>query len=1194
MKSNRETLNDSVLEMALSSSDEALIKQTALKALRSGNFDFALKAIQRGEASIPEMVEDLKIYQAELEVQNEELRHSQLITESAVRRFSNLFASLPIPALMIDELGIVHECNEMAMQRFKLDRKQLRSQYFPRMVKKQDHGRLRKLINDAKDLGQATISNVALESAEATIFIADLYLALLPEQAENESRFVITIIDKTEIIAQQTALESSRQHFMAYFEESPVGMAATNAEMGWIEVNDRLCDLLGYSAAELLNKTWLELTHPDDVNADIENFNRVLSRETNHYSMDKRFIRKDGTFLEAHIAVNCLRKHDGSIDYLVSIVEDISTQNKALRTLEIRDLELKKQAIQLRERIKELQAIYAISRASQHTEDLETFISELLRLIPSGMLYPEDVIVSVSVFGKTSMSSTEKAFLSKLRSEIFVDGTLIGELLIGYCKPHDDIHIEPFFTEEQSFVNGIADMIGRFLSRIRSEADRMLTIKRNSALLALTTEAPAMDDQTLLQTALEQAESLTNSHIAYVHFVNDDQESISLGAWSANTLLNCAADHNNHYPISKAGVWADAFRQRKPVVHNDYEAQPQNKGLPEGHTQLLRHMSVPVIVGDKVVMIVGVGNKSEAYDAGDITVLEMLANNTWALLERNRTQKKLTLDAEVFRHSREAVMVTDKNLNIISVNPAFTLISGYSADEAMGQTPKLLKSGKHEAGFYKQMWADVLNDGHWQGEIWNRRKDGEIYPQWLGISAVRSMMGEVTEYIAVFMDITEHKQTEARIDYLAHHDPLTGLPNRTLLRDRYVQSVAFAQREGTMVAVLYLDLDHFKNINDSLGHPVGDKLLVEVATRISNCVRDTDTVSRLGGDEFVLLLNDIQSSENVAEIATKILASVATPFFIDNKVLNISCSVGVCIYPDDGKDFDLLLQQADISLYQAKGNGRNSYHFFTDEMNRTVARRLNLESELRKALSCEQIYLEYQPQFDIKTGNIIGAEALLRWQHPELGIIPPSEFIPVAEENGFIIELGHYVMLQACHQAKKWVDNGHDLRIAVNVSYAQFVRNNLHQLVIDTLRDSALPSRHLELELTESILVADSAMVLTVVQALKDIGVLFSIDDFGTGYSSLSYLKRFAVGKLKIDQSFVRDVPGDPEDEVIVSAIISLAHSLQLECIAEGVETVEQAEFLQKMGCDQIQGYLLGKPMSPEKLDELLVKQIAQ
>jgi diguanylate cyclase (GGDEF)-like protein/PAS domain S-box-containing protein len=1179
---------------ALSDIDAEAIKQTALKALRNGDFDFALKAIQRGDASIPEMVEDLKVYQAELEVQNEELRQSQLITENAVQRFRSLFASLPNPALVVDSLGVVHECNDMAIQRFRLDRKQLRSHYFPRMVKKQDHGRLHKLINEAKDLGQAMIGGVALESVEADVFIADLYVALLPAQADSDPRFVVTIVDQTERIAQGKALEASYQHFMAYFEASPVGMAAISVEKDWIEVNQKLCHLLGYSEVELRNETWLAITDPADIQTELENFNRVIAGEVDGYSMDKRFIRRDHTFLDVHTEVNCLRKNDGSIDYFVAIVVDTSIQKTALRVIEQQDSELKKQSLDLRERIKELKAIYAISNLSQDSIDLEVFITELLQIIPSGMQFPEDVITSISLFGKTTVNPPENFFLSKLNSEVIVDGVAIGELSVGYFKSHNENNVSVFYPEEQSFVDGVANIIARFLNRIRFEADQALTIHRNAALLALTTDASKMDDQHLLQTALEYAESLTSSHIAYVHFVNVDQESISLGTWSNNTMLTCAANHENHYPISKAGIWADCFRSRRSVVHNDYQAQVNKQGLPQGHTQLLRHMSVPVIADDKVVMILGVGNKVDAYNEGDITLLEMLANNTWALLERNRTLKKLSLDAEVFRNSREALMVTDKNLKIISVNPAFTLISGYEPEEAIGQTPMLLKSGQHNHIFYQKMWKDIHEYGHWQGEVWNRRKSGEIYPQWLGISSVKDKSGDVTEYIGVFMDITEHKETEARVDFLAFHDALTKLPNRALLRDRYEQSVAFAEREGSMVALLYLDLDHFKNVNDSLGHPVGDKLLIETASRLVNCVRDTDTVCRMGGDEFVVLLNDIKSSNSVADIASKILTSIAMPFLIDGKELNTSCSIGVCIYPDDGKDFDLLLQQSDVALYQSKNSGRNGYHFFTNEINRSVLRRLDLENELKKALSLKQIYIDYQPQFDIKTGRIIGVEALLRWRHHELGVISPAEFIPVAEDSGSIVELGHYVMLQACHQAKKWMDSGHDIRIAINVSYVQFLRNNLNQLVFDILHTTGLPPNRLELELTESILIADTNKVLNVVKALSDTGVLFSIDDFGTGYSSLSYLKRFAVGKLKIDQSFVRDVPGDSEDEVIVAAIIGLAHSLQLQCIAEGVETVAQAEFLKKMGCDQMQGFLLGKPMSPELLGELLDRQVLQ
>lgn len=604
--------------------------------------------------------------------------------------------------------------------------------------------------------------------------------------------------------------------------------------------------------------------------------------------------------------------------------------------------------------------------------------------------------------------------------------------------------------------------------------------------------------------------------------------------------------------------------------------------------ELTRFITVPVLINGQAVLLLCVGNKDRDYDTADVAFLEMLANNTWALIQSNRSHRKLAIDANVFRLSREAVMVTDADLNILSLNAAFSQITGYSVEEALGQTPKLLKSGRHPPEFYYEMWQQIKIEGHWQGEIWNRRKSGDIYPQWLGISAVKNDAGKVSEYIGIFMDISQDYQAKEKIHHLAHHDPLTDLPNRILLRDRFEQAMGFANREESMVAALYMDLDHFKKINDSLGHPLGDKLLIQTGIRLRQCVRDTDTVSRVGGDEFVVLLNNINSYESIAEICEKILSIINQPFEIDGKTLSISTSIGVCVYPHDGLEFDQLLKQADISLYQAKSTGRNCYKFYTDEINQRVTRRLTLESELRKAISHKQIYIDYQPQFHLETGRIIGAEALMRWRHPELGIITPTEFIPVAEESGLIIELGHYVMQQACRQNKQWVNAGHSLRIAVNISIAQFMRNNLSQLVLDTLQATQLAPHHLELEITESVLISDTAQVLEVIKNLRDIGILFSIDDFGTGYSSLSYLKRFAVGKLKIDKSFIDDVPGDSDDENIVAAIVSLAHSLQMECIAEGVETQAQADYLQRLGCDQIQGYLLGKPMSPAEFTEKL------
>ncbi|MGZ5049564.1 MAG: bifunctional diguanylate cyclase/phosphodiesterase [Methylobacter sp.] len=1164
------------------------IRQSAVRALHSGNFDFALKALEEGEVNITDLLEDIKIYQAELEVQNEELRQNHLIAENAMRRFGNLFNWLPLPALVVDDLGVVLECNEMASQRFKLSRHHLRSHFFLRLIKKQDQGRVQRVMAETKDRGKAVICNVCLHSSDTSELIADIHTTLLPEIRQLSPQYLVTIVDQTQSIAQRKALEASRRHFMAYFDGAPLGMAAINPDQGWLEVNQQFCILSGYERGELMRMTWLELTYPDDIEHDVARFNGLLSGETDGYELEKRLIRKDGNIVDVRVAARGLRRPDGHLDYLVIIVEDISSRKLAERMVIERDQALKTQALQLRERVKELRTIYAISRAAQQMTDNDTFLAEVLQLIPPGMLYPEDTGVSITLCGKTTATGNASQLLARLSSPIIVDGELLGEIVIGYAKPHDDIDKGPFFNEEQALIEGIAEQIGRLYSHLQNEQQRMLTDQRNAALLSLTTMAPTMTEPELLKFALEQAEALTGSIIAYAHFIHDDQEHIIFGAWSTNTVTACQAIEDSHYPISRVGIWADSFRLKKPIIHDDYAALGQTCGLPDGHVQLSRHMSVPVMEGNKVMMIIGVGNKAKPYNEGDLTMLEIIANNTWALLQRNRSQRRLELHAEVFGSSQEAVVITDAACKILSVNEAFSRITGYALEEAVGQTPRLLKSNKHDSDFYQTMWRQITAKGHWQGEIWNRRKNGEVYPQWLGITAVKSDKGEVSEYIGICMDISDYKAAQARIEYLAHHDSLTDLCNRTLLRDRFKYAKAYAHRQDTMVGVVFLDLDHFKNINDSLGHPMGDKLLLQVASRLLDCVREIDTVSRLGGDEFVILLNDIRSYDNIADISQKILNVLSQPFSIDDNTLNVTCSIGACLWPNDGEDFDTLLKKADTVLYQAKSLGRNNYQFFTEDMNEKVVRRMKLESEMRQGLGMNQFFLHYQPQFDITSDRMIGVEALVRWQHPALGTVSPGEFIPVAEESGFIVDLGHYILRQACLQMVQWLEEGYQFRVAVNVSYAQFMRNNLLQMVLDTLLETGLPPQCLELELTESILAAQPEKILLVIRKLKELGVHFSIDDFGTGYSSLSYLKRFAVDKLKIDQSFIHDVPGDPEDEAIVYAIINLAHSLKIECIAEGVETQKQADYLRSMCCKQIQGYLFSKPLSVIQISEFL------
>ncbi len=559
-------------------------------------------------------------------------------------------------------------------------------------------------------------------------------------------------------------------------------------------------------------------------------------------------------------------------------------------------------------------------------------------------------------------------------------------------------------------------------------------------------------------------------------------------------------------------------------------------------------------------------------------------------LERQQAEEKLKLAAKVFESLTEGISITDAYGHIQSVNQSFTQITGYSFADVYRQNLRILKSGRHPQEFYQDMWRQLQTKGKWSGEIWNRRKTGEIYPEWLSITKVTDNHGRVLNYIGLFMDITSLKEADERILYLAHHDPLTGLPNRTLLRDRIQQAFSQADREGTKVGFLYLDLDNFKYVNDSQGHPVGDRLLKHVADCVRSCVRNSDTVSRLGGDEFAVVLTNMRSPFYLSEIADKILASVASAVSVGQQFMRISFSIGAAVYPDDGVDFDTLLKLADTALYEAKESGKNTFKCFTAVMAQNMLERVRIDQDLLLAIRLEQLFLEFQPQFDIVSGNVVGVEAFIRWRHPTLGLIPPSRFIPVAEQSSLIGEIGEWVLWESCRQNKIWHDAGFCLPIAVNLSPCQFARYDMSQLVKDVLSATGLPPALLELEITESVMSKNGEVNLRVVQALREYGVRFSIDDFGTGYSSLSFLQRFAVNRLKIDQSFIRDLMTDKDDATIVTGIIRMAQSLGLNTIAEGVETQEQSDFLRDSGCNQVQGFLLGPPLGEQAMTALLQK----
>lgn len=554
------------------------------------------------------------------------------------------------------------------------------------------------------------------------------------------------------------------------------------------------------------------------------------------------------------------------------------------------------------------------------------------------------------------------------------------------------------------------------------------------------------------------------------------------------------------------------------------------------------------------------------------------------ITESKLAEEQLMLSAKVFESSRESFIITDANRRILKVNKAFTTLSGYSPAEVIGQTPRILSSGRHDADFFKRMWQSIESFGYWQGEIWDRRKSGEIFPQWGSIAVIRDAAGQTSNYIGVFSDITERKAAEERIEFLAYHDVLTGLPNRRLALDHLELALAHADRSDTKAVVLFLDLDNFKSINDSFGHAIGDALLNTVAKRLRECTRETDTICRQGGDEFLIVLSNVADADAITSIAVKILESVERPIHIEGQELSTSLSIGIAVYPDDSRDVDTLLNLADTAMYSAKESGRNVYRFYTEQMNADAHDHQRIRVGLRRALEQNEFVLHYQPQIDLASGTVVGAEALIRWNHPEQGLLPPGRFMHVAEDSGLIVPMGDWVLREACRQAVEWQQAGlPELVVAVNVSAMQFKRGDLEQSVLQALKASGLAPKFLELELTESLLIQDTEKVLEAVQRLKAHGLQLSIDDFGTGYSSLSYLKRFDVDTLKIDRSFVSEMAADPNDAVLVRTIIQMARSLNLRTIAEGIEDELQLAFLRLQYCDVGQGYYFSRPLPADK-----------
>lgn len=558
-------------------------------------------------------------------------------------------------------------------------------------------------------------------------------------------------------------------------------------------------------------------------------------------------------------------------------------------------------------------------------------------------------------------------------------------------------------------------------------------------------------------------------------------------------------------------------------------------------------------------------------------------------IQREMAGSRLRQVNIAFDSTAEGIFITDENTRIIAINRGFSDITGCEEASVLGQLPNELNPGFVGEEQHHEIHHALVNEGRWRGEVMNHRVNGEPFAEWVTMTTVRDADGQTVNYVGVFADISDTKEAQQTLYEMVNHDALTGLPNRRLLNELTDHALRRAERERTGLAVLFVDLDRFKVVNDTLGHQVGDKLLVEVSNRLNAVMRDSDTVARLGGDEFLVMMDSLRDVEDASRVAKKIVSALQSEFEIDGKEIFIGASVGISVYPGDGRDVDSLIKAADIAMYQVKSEGKNNYRFYSADLSETAVERFTMESQLRRALERHQFEVYYQPQVSVTTGRIVGAEALVRWQHPELGVVPPAKFIPLAEETGLVVPIGEWVLRKAARQVVEWAAQGLKLQsVSVNISGMQVQRSNFPDVVYGILIETGCDPTLLELEITESIVMHNTESVISTFNRIKEPGVRLAIDDFGTGYSSLAYLKRLPLDKLKIDQSFVQELTINADDKAIASAVIALARSLGLAVIAEGVETQEQLDILAEMGCDDVQGYLFGRPVTAAEFAEIL------
>lgn len=1042
-----------------------------------------------------------------------------------------------------------------------------------------------------------------------------------------------------------------------------LGMGILSARMdSWLQCNDKLCDIVGYTREEMTLKSWQDVLDHPGIEENPALLDELKNGVTDELHVERALVRKNGDITLVDIHIRSVRNKDKTPNYFVVTLEDVTEQRQSEKQVS---------------RLSELNTIrshcsYAISRSKGEQELFDNICSIVVQhsnvkmawiglIDPAtglvrtaakygeGAVFLEEIVVSVDEnspnghgtvgtsvrTGKPCWNqnfqhdplcspwhdrSCEHSVQSVASLPLHKSGKIIGVLLLASEKLNAfDPTAQDLLVEVANDIDFALDNFHRESIRAKAEHDlrhlyveskvaeaEIRRLNQLYAVLGYCNQAVARctTQDELFKQVCKIVTQYGAMDVAWIGLINEENRVYPVASEGATpALITRTLDIISETDKTLTqGIVRKALAEDKPIWVQDYENDPICeivRDSPSWKQVAQKHnihamAALPLHKNGQIVGVMNL-NASEPY-AFDIAAQKLLNELVISIdfaLDNFERKEQLQLSAQVFTQSNEGLILLDNNCNIVMVNKAFTKITGYSEEEALGKNPRFLSSGKHDAEFYRSMWDAISKNGSWQGELWNKRKDGSLYPQWLSIQCMRDAYGKLTHYIGLFVDMTERRKTEEQVQWLSHFDALTGLPNRTLLRDRSNLALSLAQRRNEPLALMFLDLDGFKNVNDSLGHNIGDELLKQFATRLKGLVREQDTISRQGGDEFVLVLPNTDTG-GATSIAEKLLAIASEPYHIEPHELNLTASIGIAMFPTDGVDFETLSCSADTAMYRTKQNGRNNYCFFTAEMQAKSSRMLELDSALRRALERNQFTLQYQPIMSLNHGVNVGFEALLRWQHPQLGSISPDEFIPVAESNGQIIPIGEWILRSVVRQLKEWVDAGNDrLMVSVNLSAVQFRDRRLTEQISEILKENDLDPKHLVLELTESVAMEKPESAIVIIDSLKERGIKVSIDDFGTGYSSLAYLKRFAAHSLKIDGSFIQNVPHDPENMAIVNAIVSLARNLGITTIAEGVENIKQLEFLKETGCTAIQGHYFSRPMSAAAASDFLaVEQV--